>query len=63
MVYLNKAQRKTLHQKYVQTLQATSAPQHTYREFRKLVQPGWGYVTIPFAGGTLGIEEDGYPHM
>ncbi len=63
MVYLNKAQRKALYRKYVTTLQATASRQHTYREFRNTVQPGWDCVMVPFAGGWLGIEKDGYCHM
>jgi hypothetical protein len=34
----------------------------SYRAFRRLVQPGWGCVMLPFAGMWLGIEPDGYTH-
>jgi hypothetical protein len=33
-----------------------------YRDFRKTVAPGYGYIIVPFAGMLLGIEPDGYTH-
>lgn len=34
----------------------------TYREFRRLVQPGWDCIMLPWLGMWLGIEADGYTH-
>lgn len=33
-----------------------------YRDFRRKVVPGHGYIMVPFAGMWLGIESDGYTH-
>lgn len=56
MVKTTKAQRAALKKVW---LRDTSA---TYREFRKTVQPSFGYIMVPFAGMWLGIETDGYTH-
>ena len=37
-------------------------PRITYRELRKLIQPGYGCIMLPWCGMLLGIEEDGYIH-
>lgn len=34
----------------------------SYRELRRKVVPGHGYILVPFAGMWLGIEPDGYTH-
>jgi hypothetical protein len=34
----------------------------SYREFRRTVTPGLGYIMVPWAGMWLGIEPDGYTH-
>jgi len=34
----------------------------TYRQFRRTVEPGFGYVMVPWCGMYVGIEPDGYAH-
>ena len=34
----------------------------SYREFRKSVMPGFGYIGIMWNGMYIGIETDGYTH-
>ena len=41
----------------------TDTPQSlTYRQFRKTVAPGSGYIMVHWCGMYLGIELDGYTH-
>ena len=57
MVKLTRAQRVSLHRKWLQGSQNM-----TYRAFRKTVQPGWDCVMLEWCGMWLGIETDGYTH-
>lgn len=34
----------------------------SYRQFRKMVQPGYDCIMIQWCGMWLGIETDGYTH-
>ena len=34
----------------------------SYREFRKSVMPGFGYIGVEWCGMFIGIEKDGYAH-
>lgn len=56
-MFLTKPQRLALKRKWDQNNQGLS-----YRAFRATVQPGWGYVMVPWSGMWLGIEKDGYTH-
>ncbi len=53
---ISKAQRKALKIVWLRT------EGMTYRQFRRLAQPGPGCIMVPFAGMWLGIENDGYTH-
>ena len=37
-------------------------PKMTYRQFRRLVAPGYVCAMVPWCGMWLGIEQDGYTH-
>jgi hypothetical protein len=52
---LTKPQRKALHK-------VSQRAGTTYRNLRKLVQPGFDCIMVPFAGMWLGIEKDGHTH-
>ena len=60
MVYLNKAQRKTVRVKF----QISPDGAKSYREFRKRVVPyiGGSCVMLPWCQMWVGIELDGTPH-
>lgn len=54
---LTKEQRKALHNKWLDDSQGL-----TYRQFRRTVVSGWGYIMVPWCKMWLGIEIDGYTH-
>jgi hypothetical protein len=61
MVKTTRAQREALYKIWQRTIHDKPNPL-TYREFRKTVTPGLGYIMVPWAGMWLGIEPDGYTH-
>jgi len=60
MVYINKAQRKTVLEKF----RINPDGAKSYREFRKRLQPyiGGSCVMLPWCGMWVGIELNGEPH-
>lgn len=58
MVKLTKEQRKALHKLWLRT----SGDRPPYREFRRTVTPGLGWVGVRWCGMYVGIEPDGYTH-
>lgn len=60
MIHLTKPQRKAVHTVFLRTCEKPTLAK--YRAFRRDVGPGWGYVTLPFAGMILCIEPDGHTH-
>lgn len=61
MVYLTREQRVALYNVWKRPISGMPN-QMSYREFRKTVLPGMGWVGIHWAGMYLGIEADGYTH-
>lgn len=58
MLYLTRPQRISLKKIYDRYPETTE----TYRQFRKRVNGGFGFVTVYWLGMWLGIERDGYTH-
>lgn len=61
MVKTTRQQRVALKEIWKRTIGGKPNPL-TYREFRRTVSPGLGYIMVPWAGMWLGIEPDGYTH-
>ena len=59
MVQTTRAQRVKLKELWEQD---ESKGKGSYREFRKSVTPGFGYIGIMWNGMYIGIETDGYTH-
>jgi len=55
---ITKAQRVAILRKYQQSPDGAKS----YREFRKRVKRGPGFLVLPWCGMWLGIEPDGYTH-
>ena len=65
MVRTTKAQRETLKRKCIEqnwSLSRQNKPLFTYRQFRRTVEAGFGYIIVPCKGNLVGIEPDGYAH-
>ena len=68
MINLTRLQRKALHAVYLRSDGSSHPaifplkPHQTYRQFRRLVQPGPGCIMVPYCNMWLGIEPDGYTH-
>ena len=65
MVRTTRAQRETLKRKCAEqnyTRKLALRPPLTYREFRRTVVSGFGYIMVPWCGMWVGIEPDGYAH-
>lgn len=61
MVQTTRAQREALHEVWKRRIRGNPNPM-TYKQFRKTVMPGIGFIMVPWAGMILGIEPDGYTH-
>ena len=63
MVQTTRAQREALQRLYLRWKGTgdTKAPK-SYRELRKRVMPGFGYIGVEWCGMFIGIEKDGYAH-
>ena len=63
MVKTTREQRVALKRIWERDLHQDGKTHHqTYREFRKSVTPGFGWIGVEWAGMYLGIEPDGYTH-
>ena len=65
MVRTTRDQRETLKRKCIEQnwgLSQRNMPLLSYREFRRMVEQGWGCIMVPCKGDMLGIEPDGYAH-
>lgn len=58
MTRTTRAQREAIARKFNQSPDGAQ----TYKEFRKRVVQGFGYLMLPWCGMWLGIESDGYTH-
>jgi len=62
MVKTTRKQREALLKIYHRKCDNNWQETMSYKEFRKTVTPGLGYIMVPWCGMWLGIEPDGYTH-